>query len=42
MRVSDISRDCANELDVGGVTGALGGEGTREGEGVRERGILDE
>ncbi len=44
MRVSVINRDCglARELDVGGVTGVLGGEGTREGKGIRDRGALDE
>lgn len=44
MRVSDIKRDCglAWALDVGGVTGVLGGEGTREGGGIRDRGALDE
>jgi hypothetical protein len=42
VRVSDIKRDCAGELDVGGVTGVLVGDGTREGEGIRWRGMLDE
>ena len=45
MRVSDIKRDCglARERDVGGVAGALGGgENTREGGGMRDKGALDE
>ena len=38
MRVSDIKRDCARELDVGSVTGVLGGGCTVEGEGIRDSG----
>lgn len=42
MRVSDIKRDCARELDVGSVTGVLGGGCTVEGEGIRDSGAFDE